>query len=305
MSVKLTTQQKQDKANAAAQATAARMGHDLLNLPFSDMVKSIASGIAQAQFELDQTSLHLAQMMSGEEYIMKVKDSFTGRMEEEVREGVKVQFGGEELSLLELGFTPTFYQFVDTIIEVKMSLSMSAETSTHDSSTTTTSSFVAGGVFLGIGGVSGGKAKVSTVSASFASKFQYSAEGSSLIRTKLVPVPPPAILEERIRAVMNRAAPVTLTLDKPSDRVNTQKENIVPLTIKATYTGIASDLTFDVTGDPEGLTYDKNTDGQVTVQGKVDANAELGKHVVTVTVNDKQGQTANTMFIWTVVKAAG
>ena len=41
--------------------------------------------------------------------------------------------------------------------------------------------------------------KVSTVSAAFASKYQYSAEGSSLLRTKLVPVPPPAILQERMR----------------------------------------------------------------------------------------------------------
>ena len=40
------------------------------------------------------------------------------------------------------------------------------------------------------------------VSASFSSKYQYSAEGSSLMRTKLVPIPPPALLEERIRALI-------------------------------------------------------------------------------------------------------
>ncbi len=43
---------------------------------------------------------------------------------------------------------------------------------------------------------------VSSVSASYSAKYQYSAEGSSLMRTKLVPVPPPAILEERIRAMI-------------------------------------------------------------------------------------------------------
>jgi hypothetical protein len=56
---------------------------------------------------------------------------------------------------------------------------------------------------LSLGGnlITGFKAglKVTAVSAAFASKYQYSAEGSSLLRTKLVPVPPPAILQERMR----------------------------------------------------------------------------------------------------------
>ena len=55
--------------------------------------------------------------------------------------------------------------------------------------------------FFGFGG--GAKLSVSSVSASYASKFQYSAEGSGLLRTKLVPVPPPAILEERIRGLLD------------------------------------------------------------------------------------------------------
>ena len=61
-------------------------------------------------------------------------------------------------------------------------------------------SFV-GGAFFGIGGA---HASVSSVSASYASKYSYSAEGSSLIRTKLVPVPSPAILEERIRNLVEK-----------------------------------------------------------------------------------------------------
>jgi hypothetical protein len=40
------------------------------------------------------------------------------------------------------------------------------------------------------------------VDATYSSKYSYSAEGASLLRTKLVPVPPPAILEERIRGFM-------------------------------------------------------------------------------------------------------
>ncbi|NJM78964.1 MAG: hypothetical protein HC854_03825 [Flavobacterium sp.] len=37
------------------------------------------------------------------------------------------------------------------------------------------------------------------------SKYSYSAEGSSLLQTKLVPIPPPAVLEERIQLQMEIA----------------------------------------------------------------------------------------------------
>lgn len=47
------------------------------------------------------------------------------------------------------------------------------------------------------------KAVTTTVDGSYSQKYSYSAEGASLLRTKLVPVPPPAILEERIREVMD------------------------------------------------------------------------------------------------------
>jgi len=43
------------------------------------------------------------------------------------------------------------------------------------------------------------------VDASYSSKYSYSAEGSSLLRTKLATVPPPTILEERIRSMMDAA----------------------------------------------------------------------------------------------------
>ena len=99
--------------------------------------------------------------------------------------------------MLELGFTPTFYQFVDTLIEVKVSISMSQEDTSKQSSVQAQAS-VSGKVGFFSGSA---KAKVSSVSASYASKYQYSAEGSSILRTKLVTVPAPAILEERLRAL--------------------------------------------------------------------------------------------------------
>lgn len=171
------------------------IGTQLLDVPFGDMVKSLASAIAEAQFDLDHNGVRLTQMMAGEEFPTGDTDE---NGEDIMAEPVKVKFGEGELSMLELGFTPTFYQFVDTIIEVKVSINISTETSVGSKSTTVKA---AGRLSLNpFGG--GVKATASSVSASYASKYSYSAEGSSLIRTKLVPVPPPAILEERIRALI-------------------------------------------------------------------------------------------------------
>lgn len=173
------------------------IGQALLDVPFPEMIKSMGLAIAEAQYELDLVGMRLAQMMSGS-YEVEVEDPDDPTKTKTETHSSLVKFNGEDLSLLELGFTPTFYQFVDTLIEVKISMSMSYQRSVERRSSTTTASFV-GGVFLGLGG---GRASVSTVSASYASKYQYSAEGASLMRTKLVTVPTPPILEERIRQIL-------------------------------------------------------------------------------------------------------
>ncbi len=112
----------------------------------------------------------------------------------------------QRLSMLELGFSPTFYQFVDTIIEVKISIkySRSADKSMSVGITQTNRR---GKVKFGFGrGISTSSVVTTTqVNASYSQKYSYSAEGSSLMRTKLVPIPPPAILEKRIEQQMEIA----------------------------------------------------------------------------------------------------
>ncbi len=143
----------------------ASVGQELLDAPIGEMIKSMAEAIAEAQHQLDTTSLQIAQMMSG----FNPKD--------------RVQFGRRTYSLLELGFNPTFYQFVDTLIEVKMAVTMTRSTS-HSVSSSQRWSY---------------HCYAASVNASYSSKFSYSVEGSSVLRTKIVPVPPPGILEDRIR----------------------------------------------------------------------------------------------------------
>lgn len=172
------------------------IGQDLLAVPFPEMVEKLAMSIAQAQLELDLKSVQIAQMMAGQEVKVPDPDFPEDRKKDRTISPQRVEFGEysdgkpAEFSLLELGFMPSFYQFVDTIIEVKISISMTQETASSRSS-------VQAKAKAGWSSVS-----VSTVSASFSQKYSYHAEGASLLRTKLVPVPAPAVLEERIRLLM-------------------------------------------------------------------------------------------------------
>ena len=175
------------------------IGQQLLDVPFPDMILSMGLAIAESQYELDMVGMRIAQMMSGEyEEEVPDEDDADPNAIKVVKRSAYVRFDGEDLSLLELGFTPTFYQYVDTLIEVKISISMSYQRK-YEYRRSRRGASVIGGVFFGIGGA---KATASSVSASYSSKYQYSAEGSSLLRTKLVPVPSPAVLEERIRLLL-------------------------------------------------------------------------------------------------------
>lgn len=214
-----------------------QVGQELLNVPMGEMVKSLALSIAQAQWELDKSSMTVAEMMSGQRLMRDldtgmlldaqgvplddqspdaagvVIDSrvYFGYDYEQTDEGVKRK--PAKLSMMELGFTPVFYQFVDTIIEVKISVKMVGSTENATQEKATQSSYDNSYEYRGTnswwryGGYSGQarhkvEARVSTVDANFSSKYSYSIEGSSVLRTKLVPIPPPSILEDRIRQVM-------------------------------------------------------------------------------------------------------
>jgi len=175
------------------------IGTELLNAPFPEMIKTLGVSIAEAQYELDLVSMKIARLMAGYAPDPEPEDGAAPPPSGTPERTKLVPLGdGKSYSLLELGFTPTFYQFVDTLIEIKISISMSRETNFNTSSTTVNAN-VKGSVGFFSASAS---MRVSTVSASFASKYQYSAEGSSLMRTKLVPVPAPALLEERIRAMI-------------------------------------------------------------------------------------------------------
>lgn len=155
----------------------ANVGQELLNVPFADMVLNLASAIAEGQFKLDQISCQIAKMMGDPKqypiYLPKLDAQNTDSSKEN-------EESYEVTSMIGAGFQPTFYQFTDTIIEVKMAITM---TQSRDVSVSTSAKG-------GFGCFS------ASVNASYSSKYSYSVEGSSLIRTKITPVPTNAFLQK-------------------------------------------------------------------------------------------------------------
>jgi hypothetical protein len=160
------------------------VGTELLNVPFPEMIKNLGLGIAEAQYALDKVSIKIAQLMAG------FTEGPDGQMVPDETTLIKLKQGQDGISLLSLGFIPTFYQFVDTVIELKMAISMKKE-----------SEFKAS-ISVKAAGFGGAGFVAASVNASYAQKYQYSAEGSSLMRTKLVTVPAPAMFEQRIKEML-------------------------------------------------------------------------------------------------------
>ncbi|MCB1737350.1 MAG: hypothetical protein KDI42_04410 [Gammaproteobacteria bacterium] len=85
-------------------------GEALLDAPMPELIQRMGIAIAEAQLKLDQTSVRIAAMLGDS------KVTVTNA------EGKDV-----EKSLLDLGFTPTFYHFSETEIKIKLSLNMKIE----------------------------------------------------------------------------------------------------------------------------------------------------------------------------------
>lgn len=162
------------------------IGQELLDVPFGEMVVQLASAIAEGQYKMDQISCKIARMMGDPKECSIEIPNFS--RDGENASDKDATTGKETVSLIGAGFQPTFYQFTDTIIEVKISIKI-----TKSMEATFNSKF---------------GCSVASVSASFSSKYSYSAEGSSLIRTKITPVPPSNFLQTLLdlKAQMEQAS---------------------------------------------------------------------------------------------------
>ena len=180
---------------------ARNLGRDLLNVPMGEMISSMALAIADAQYDLDSASIRVAQLMGGRMPVFDDEGKQTGEEDTRVYFGLNDDGLPQKVSMLELGFSPTFYQFTNNIIEVKIAIKMTYDREyTHTVNTVTNSNKKRNrGIFSIFGARNSTTTRTTTVDASYSSKYSYSAEGSSLLRCNLVPIPPPAIFEERVR----------------------------------------------------------------------------------------------------------
>ena len=137
--------------------------------PLPKLVMSLGKAIAEAQLELDTNSIEIARRL---------------------QEPIELFPGLPPRSMLELGFTPTFYHFTETTIKARVAFS-----STQSKE-------------VGFGASIGGGFAVFTasVNASYSSKYSFTAEGSSEISTRLVSLPPPAPLAQLISQALAKPA---------------------------------------------------------------------------------------------------
>ncbi|NPE29994.1 hypothetical protein HNV12_18990 [Methanococcoides sp. SA1] len=185
------------------------VGQELLNVPFGDMISEMALAIAQGQMKLDMNSVQVAQALAETEL---EAGSVITHIEETVDEegnvtATDVVTNESPMSLLTYGLEPRFYEFTESIIEVKMSISMMRESSTErkygrEFTLTNKSKMNGKHNSSGISSFLFGKRKVkyentstsvyaSTYNAKYKSKYSFKEEGTSLLRTTLRPVPAP------------------------------------------------------------------------------------------------------------------
>ncbi|MEQ9403956.1 MAG: hypothetical protein RIM99_10240 [Cyclobacteriaceae bacterium] len=158
-----------------------KVGNALASVRIDQMIVNMAKGIAQGQFELDRKAIENLKVMG-------LPDTVT--------------IGDEQLSMLEAGFVPSFYQFVDTILELKMEVKVRTEDNKSRSSKETKSASIsASGKFMGFKtDVTAAYSK--TIDTAHSQKYSQDLSAQSLLRTKLVPVPAPEPLMERITIIL-------------------------------------------------------------------------------------------------------
>lgn len=173
------------------------LGQELMDVPIADLVRDLAAAIAEGQLALDRASIDtlrfLADPANAIDLVPQIMEVITAT-------NTPVQVGAQQVSvpgvsvqqqpvqtvktpLLQAGLLPTFYQFTEALIEVKLSISIqqTSETETQGSRP----GFYAGRRSL---------LRASPVNFRSANTYSYNATGSSLLRVVMKPVPPPVRL---------------------------------------------------------------------------------------------------------------
>ena len=191
------------------------IGQELLDIPFADMVRNLASAVAEGQFALDQSSIETLKFLADEKNAIELIPEIAEIIEKTSRTVKTTSPAGEETvtvdgvalradpgkpvktTLLQAGILPTFYQFTEALIEVKLSITMKR---TEESDIEGRPGFLKRRVM----------AFGSTVNYRTANTYSYTAQGSSLLRITMKPVPAPARLLPDIVTINTLPTPPTV-----------------------------------------------------------------------------------------------
>lgn len=153
----------------------------LEDAPLSMLIKNLGQGVAEAQYALDTYSLEL--------------------LAQAAQQSVTLPNDTAPRSMLELGFTPSFYHFSEAKMLAKVAFSASKEREVS----------VGASVGGGIGGIF-----TASVNASYSNKYSFKAEGSSEIATKIVSVPAPTYLTDLIEDLRQAKRQAQVDAQTPS-----------------------------------------------------------------------------------------
>ncbi|MEP1032372.1 hypothetical protein [Ekhidna sp.] len=239
-----------------------KVGNALASVRIDEMITNLAKGIAWGQYELDQVGVNITKMMGAPG---------------------TVSIGGEQISMLEAGFTPSFYHFVDTILEMKMEVNIREEEASSTSVSTKTSRenersssykfSASGSANLGFfkmkasasgGGSTKSKSAYSrAVDSTQSQKYSQDLSASSLMRTKIVPIPPPEILLERIKILLEKLRKEAEEAETASEQeaLGLEKLNETKLfSLSISTDGINEEALDNPTKDVNGLLYEAFSD---------------------------------------------
>lgn len=187
-----------------------QVGNELSEIPFGEMIASVAKGIAEGQRQLDlasvQTLIELSQTMVP--IIPEVAEVITPSPIEVavsgqapvVVTGARISASAAEpvaMTALQAGITPTFYQFTEATIQLKLSMQVRQ---VEETSTDGEQSF--GFLFF-----------ASHVNFRTQNTYSYQVDGAASVTATLRPVPPPQRLVPAIVTVnaLGRQPVVTVT----------------------------------------------------------------------------------------------
>jgi hypothetical protein len=197
----------------------AGIGRDLLDLPFAELVRNLAIAIADGQTALDRNSLETLKTLAETDIELITDLTEVIRLDEHEVDtgegrritvtGARVDFGEDSvrmatMSMFQAGLLPTFYQFTEASIEVRLSITMREDRDAESTVRTTAS----GPTWLGMGA---SRAFASSVDYRSANKYSYAANGASVLRCTMRPVPPPTRLEPAVTTVNLLTDPPTVT----------------------------------------------------------------------------------------------